>query len=145
MANDISSMMTGKILVPGLAKNTGQFAKPEAANQPEIAEQSLSETGKDLPLRQQPAEAVAEKAEELREAVNRIENIVQSVKRNLSFSLDESSGRTVIRVIDSKSGELVRQIPSEEVLALSAHLSGLSEDSVVSGDVPIGILFSDTT
>jgi flagellar protein FlaG len=37
----------------------------------------------------------------------------------LSFRVDESSGRTVITVLDATTREIVRQIPSEEVLALA--------------------------
>ena len=47
---------------------------------------------------------------------------MQSVKRNLNFSIDDSSGQVVVKVIDGDSGEVVRQIPSEEVLKLAARL-----------------------
>ena len=49
-------------------------------------------------------------------------SFVQSVKRNLNFSIDDSSGQVVVKVIDGDSGEVVRQIPSEEVLKLAARL-----------------------
>jgi flagellar protein FlaG len=35
----------------------------------------------------------------------------------LEFSVDEATGQNIIRVLDKKSGEVVRQIPSDEVLA----------------------------
>lgn len=41
-------------------------------------------------------------------------------QRKLEFSVDESSGRDVVKVIDSDSGDLIRQFPSEEVLKLSS-------------------------
>ncbi len=47
-----------------------------------------------------------------------LSDLVQSVRRELKFSVDSDSGRTVIRVIDSSTGELVRQIPPDEVLTL---------------------------
>ncbi|MEE3516474.1 flagellar protein FlaG, partial [Pseudomonas aeruginosa] len=37
-------------------------------------------------------------------------------------SIDDSSGQVVVKVIDGDSGEVVRQIPSEEVLKLAARL-----------------------
>ena len=43
-------------------------------------------------------------------------------QRALEFSIDEGSGRTVIKVIDKETEAVIRQIPSEEVLELSARL-----------------------
>lgn len=66
--------------------------------------------------RSAPQEPVSRK--DLSELVEELSDLVQSVRRELKFSVDEDSGRTVIRVIDSVTGELVRQIPPEEVLTL---------------------------
>lgn len=69
-------------------------------------------------------------AEDLREAVRELNSYVQNVQRNLQFSVDEGSERTVIKVIDAQTEELVRQIPSEEVLALARHLREMSSEQV---------------
>lgn len=70
-------------------------------------------------------EAQAEQ-EKLKMAVQEIEKFVQSVKRNLEFSIDEPSGQVVVKVIASDSGEVVRQIPNEEVLKLANSLNNAS-------------------
>lgn len=62
----------------------------------------------------------------LKTAVQEIEKFVQSVKRNLEFSIDETSGKVIVKVIASDSGEIVRQIPSEEVLKLANSLNDAS-------------------
>ncbi len=62
----------------------------------------------------------------LKTAVQEIEKFVQSVKRNLEFSIDETSGKVVVKVIASDSGEVVRQIPNEEVLKLANSLNDAS-------------------
>ena len=49
---------------------------------------------------------------------------MQNQKRALHFSVDEGSGRTVIRVIDPETAEVIRQIPPEEVLNLARQLEG---------------------
>lgn len=59
----------------------------------------------------------------LKAAVQDIEKFVQSVKRNLAFSIDEASGKVVVKVIASETGEVIRQIPSEEALKLADSLS----------------------
>ncbi|MDD1152622.1 flagellar protein FlaG [Pseudomonas idahonensis] len=64
--------------------------------------------------------------EKLKMAVQEIEKFVQSVKRNLEFSIDEPSGQVVVKVIASDSGEVVRQIPNEEVLRLANSLNDAS-------------------
>ncbi|SUC64523.1 flagellin FlaG [Pseudomonas aeruginosa] len=64
----------------------------------------------------------SESRDDLGLAVSDIQSFVQSVKRNLNFSIDDSSGQVVVKVIDGDSGEVVRQIPSEEVLKLAARL-----------------------
>jgi flagellar protein FlaG len=64
--------------------------------------------------------------DQLKMAVQEIEKFVQSVKRNLEFSIDEPSGKVVVKVIASDSGEVVRQIPNEEVLRLANSLNDAS-------------------
>jgi flagellar protein FlaG len=51
-----------------------------------------------------------------------IESYLRSTGRSLQFSTDSSSGRTVISVRDATTGELIRQIPSEEALRLAQAL-----------------------
>ena len=57
--------------------------------------------------------------ETLRAVAAQIESYLRSSGRALNFSVDSSTGRTVIAVRDS-SGALIRQIPSEEALHLAA-------------------------
>jgi flagellar protein FlaG len=61
--------------------------------------------------------------EEVETAVATIQDFVQSVRRSLNFSLEEGSGRVVVKVTDAGSGEVIRQIPSEEALQLAENLS----------------------
>jgi flagellar protein FlaG len=76
-------------------------------------------------VKDEPKHAVNER-DKLKMAVQEIEKFVQSVKRNLAFSIDEPSGKVVVKVIASDSGEVIRQIPNEEVLKLANSLNGAS-------------------
>lgn len=58
-------------------------------------------------------------------AVQAFKSLVQDIQRNLDFSVDDSSGQIVVKVIDGESGQLVRQIPSEELLRLSERLEDM--------------------
>jgi len=62
----------------------------------------------------------------LKLAVQEIEKFVQSIKRNLEFSIDEHSGKVIVKVIASETGEIVRQIPSAEALKLADSLANAS-------------------
>ena len=54
----------------------------------------------------------------LGEAVARLQDHVQTLHRELHFRVDEATGQTVVRVVDTDTGELVRQMPSQDVLDL---------------------------
>ena len=55
-------------------------------------------------------------------AVQSANAYVQSVSSSLQFSLDQDSGRTVVRMIDTQTEEVLRQFPSEEMLAISKSI-----------------------
>lgn len=44
---------------------------------------------------------------------------------NLKFRVDDASGDTVVSVVDSQSGELLRQIPSDEALRIARWIGSL--------------------
>ena len=52
---------------------------------------------------------------------------IAAVAPELEFSVDQGSGRPMVRVVDRSTGELIRQIPSEEVLALSQAIDALQK------------------
>lgn len=65
--------------------------------------------------------------------VTKVTEIVQQLGTKVAFRYDERSSQPVIRVFDENSGELIRQIPREEMLDLMAKLRDIS-----------GIIFHDS-
>lgn len=63
------------------------------------------------------------KREDLEKAVSDIREFVQSTQRQLDFSIDDSTGVVVVKVIATQSGEVIRQLPSEAALKLAQSLS----------------------
>lgn len=61
--------------------------------------------------------------EKIAEAVEKVAAYVESLSRSLNISVDQSSGDFVVKVQDANTAEIIRQIPSEEVLAISAAIS----------------------
>ena len=52
---------------------------------------------------------------------------VQFIQRDLRFTVDEHSGKTVIVVMDSQTDEVIREIPSEKLRQLAHNLRTLQE------------------
>ena len=55
-----------------------------------------------------------------------IQDYLQRNGRNLEFRVDDSTGHTVITVRDSSTGEVIRQIPNKEALAIAQRLNANS-------------------
>ncbi len=70
----------------------------------------------------QPAASV----EAAKQAVARINEFLKSSAANVEFTVDAASDRVGVRVGDSETHQLIRQMPSEETLAISRALDRLS-------------------
>ncbi|MDG9882706.1 flagellar protein FlaG [Pseudomonas sp. GD04058] len=97
-----------------------------AAQQEKAAEQGASEK-----VHARPELAAVDKDKQdsdasLQEAVKGLQDYVQSLQRNLEFSVDESTGTTVVKVVARDSGEVIRQIPSETALELAKSLQDVN-------------------
>ncbi len=66
-----------------------------------------------------PARPQQPSVDELKTAVASINQAMQQSNRNLEFSVDTDSKRTVVKMVDTTTGELIRQFPSETTLAIS--------------------------
>lgn len=77
-------------------------------------------------------------ATDIQSAVGEVSDFVQAQNRNLNFSFDNEAQRSIVKVTDSETGELIRQIPSEEVLRLSERIKNLQSDV----DSTVGVLFN---
>jgi flagellar protein FlaG len=84
---------------------------PEAPKRAEATQESRSNSREE-----------SEKA--VREAVENIQNFVAQSTRDITFSIDESAG-FMVKVIDRNSQDVIRQIPSEEVVAIAKALDKL--------------------
>ena len=57
-------------------------------------------------------------------AVNDLVSQVFATK--ITFDVDEATGEPVVRVLNKETGEIIRQLPPEELLALVAKMKQLS-------------------
>lgn len=75
--------------------------------------------------REKRAEPRQESPADVAQAARSVEKFVQQMSSDLQFSVDESSGSNVVRVVDRATKEVIRQIPSEEMLAIARALDRL--------------------
>lgn len=91
-------------------------------------EQALA--GRPLDRAQEPLSQAQSRAEEVtqpdkqtvEDALTSIQETTQAMRRDLNFSIDDSTGRMVVKVTDSASGEVIRQMPTEDALRLAESL-----------------------
>lgn len=88
------------------------------------------QAGTQRPVR--PASAAAEAPQQQPEPAQ-VERAVETIKQlieakapnSLSFSIDDSTGKSIVRITDRSTGEMVRQIPSEEMLDIARSIDKL--------------------
>ncbi|WP_083848608.1 flagellar protein FlaG [Thiorhodovibrio frisius] len=92
----------------------------QAVNPTQRAEQAANEKATDET--EQRASVLPPEETELDKAVESINDFLQQSKRALEFSVDETSGRTIIKVMDAEKEKVIRQIPPETALELMQKL-----------------------
>ena len=60
--------------------------------------------------------------EQIKQAVQEINKVMKSLSQDLEFSVDEDSNRTIVKVVDQQTNEVIRQLPSKEALEIAKAL-----------------------
>lgn len=96
-------------------RQTGAPARPgstDSVTEATVTRDSAASQDPELQREQQ------QRVDDLRDKVAQLNDYMQNLNRSLQFSVDEDSGDTVVKVIDSDTDEVVRQIPSESILKI---------------------------
>lgn len=89
------------------------------------------------PVEPSPEKAIAENALTLEkmEAIIQVANAaLESANNSLKFQMDDSLNRPIVSVVDQDSGEVIRQLPSEELVRIARSIESMR-----------GVLFDSTT
>ncbi|HCN46618.1 MAG TPA: flagellar biosynthesis protein FlaG [Pseudomonas sp.] len=113
---DMSVRLNASYPAPAAAVAQQDKAAEQGASDKVYSKPSLAAVDKDK----------KETSTDLQEAVKGLQDYVQSLQRNLEFSVDESTGTTVVKVVARDSGEVIRQIPSETALELAKSLQDVN-------------------
>ncbi|MCE2595598.1 flagellar protein FlaG [Motilimonas cestriensis] len=65
---------------------------------------------------------------DVEDAISTVHKFIDSNKRGVSFSIDDSTEKMVIKVIDKNTNETVKQMPSEEFLKIAEKIKALETD-----------------
>ena len=84
--------------------------------------------------------AEARQQHELEKQAQKLQEISQVKGWAVSFSVDNDSNKTVIRVVDAETQKTIRQIPSEELMTISKRIQDL-RDGDDSRTALAGLLF----
>ena len=94
------------------------------AKEPQVTtKQMLSE------VRDATAEQMQVSREALDKVISELKAYVQNSQRNLDFHVDDRTGRVVVQVVDATNDSVIRQIPSEQMIALSHRLQDFMEQN----------------
>lgn len=77
-------------------------------------------------------------AQNLLDVIEKIDSISRLQSKTFEFSVHEDSRKSFVVVTDAETNEVIRQIPSEEVLELASKIDKLQEEVFGSS---LGILF----
>lgn len=103
--------------------NTGQVAQPG----PPIGETGTRATvAPHTPVVPEPS------PQQLKQAVASINQSLQPSASNLQFNIDPETRTPVVKVVDTSTGDVIRQIPSKEVLAIAESIDQFNKGILLS-------------
>ncbi len=68
---------------------------------------------------------------QVQSAVNSINQSMQFMNRDITFAVDPNTHETVVKVVEGRSGTVIAQIPSEQVLAIAQAIDTLQQGLLV--------------
>lgn len=115
-------------LAPGLPLTILAAVKPQP-----VPEKSRSARPVEPQSKRLEGEGAPPAGPALESAAKAFQAFLQQAQSDLSFQVDESTGRTYFKLVDSKTKEVIRQVPSEEILAMARKLRDLGDPRGASG------------
>ncbi|MFB2642050.1 flagellar protein FlaG [Shewanella bicestrii] len=106
-----------------------------ASNRVDLAQVPLKTPIADVELKRDAAVSTVEQSTEqsaaeneqnpgkLTQVASELSDMMSMMRKGLAFKVDENSGQAVVTVLDRDTGDVIRQMPSEEALKLAEKLS----------------------
>ena len=119
--------------------------------QPASSEVASAQTRPDMraaPREETARIAAAEQPPELSRAsveklVERISQQIRIERRSLSFTINDELGKTIVKVIDRETEEVIRQIPSEELMRFAEAIHAMNEQHTSDTEAATGLFIQE--
>ena len=112
------------MMIPATAASTLTAATPTITQAPAPSPPAISKANVAAPEQPKISKASTEaNVQEVKKAVQALNKKLEQVPTSVRFQIDHDSGNTVITVMDTEKNSVIRQYPSEEVLAISRAMS----------------------
>lgn len=105
-----------RIVNSGFSSDGGSaviVATPPLAATPPVISVDLPKADAKQVANQQPTAA------QLQNVVDNINKVLKESNKNLEFSVDAETRKTLVKLIDTNTGEVIREFPSKEALAIA--------------------------
>lgn len=66
-------------------------------------------------------------AGQLKSAVDSANKMLKQASNNLEFSVDADTHTTVVKLVDTETGDVIRQFPSKEMLAIARSIDQIQQ------------------
>ena len=97
---------------PAVASAASPEIRPQAPAAPRAAAEMVAKVQKaDSPARH-----------EVESALKTLNEYTAMVAQDVSFTMDEESGKTIVKVVDTATQEVLRQFPSAEALSIARSI-----------------------
>ena len=102
---------------PGTGSVERALAKPEPSFIPPVSPSGTDNTTR--PADKDPKDI----EQEISKAIETIDLMMELRERSVKFERDEVSGTNIIKIVDDKTGEVIRQMPPEELVNFMRNLT----------------------
>ncbi|MBB3211005.1 flagellar protein FlaG [Herbaspirillum sp. Sphag1AN] len=100
------------------AGDSGAYAPIQPANRPDPVVSTVAPVAD--PQFQNSSENSSDK--DVANAVDKLNDFARQNASDLDFSQDKETGKTIVRVVDTATDTVIRQIPSEEAIAIAKSI-----------------------
>ncbi len=112
----------GSVVQPAMVKGDGlQILK----NQDVSVIHKHTAVSTELPAQAVKGVSHADEEEKLKDAAEKANEFIKSMDNELQFSVDKDTEKVVVKVVDKQTGDVIRQIPSKEMLEIAKALDTL--------------------
>ena len=107
------------------AVTAGRVATEAPPSAAELAQKRTPEQAQTRSVEKTTNETPQLTVQEMEETVQAMNEMMKSLSRGLNFQVDDDNGRTIIKVIDRETQDLIKQFPSEELVKLITSMQNM--------------------